>query len=196
MPAMPNDSQLDSKTRKCPHCGGAIDVEVGFCPHCQQLLTAPVQRTGTSGKLVDTKGQPIKNPWAVIGPFLVLVGVFLILAYNRGEQEALHPTPPPPAASADPAIPDVGQAGTLQTSVGLAIPVASSKSAFVAYEKATVAGDKYGVKELLGADQVFFVRAGTGVLCLDFSSRAVEVRITNGEYEGRKGWVVTENFKP
>jgi hypothetical protein len=88
----------------------------------------------------------------------------------------------------------VGEEGRLYSG-GELVPVAISKEAFDEWTKARVAKDKDGQVLLLASGKILTPQKGTKVLVIDTGMFMRKVRILEGEYKGRSGWVATEYIK-
>jgi hypothetical protein len=74
--------------------------------------------------------------------------------------------------------------------------VASDKDADDAFTKAAVSDDKEGVAALILANRLWPVKGGTKVRVIDYggflNATKTQVRILEGGYYGRSGWVAAE----
>jgi hypothetical protein len=74
--------------------------------------------------------------------------------------------------------------------------VASNKDAFDVFTKAAVSHDEEGIAALILADQLWPIKGGTKVRVIDYggflNATKTQVRILEGGYYGRSGWVAAE----
>lgn len=61
--------------------------------------------------------------------------------------------------------------------------------------KLSVAGDEYGIKQMIYAGEAFIVAEGTKGKVIDSSILSIEVRILDGKYQGWSGWISRELVK-
>ena len=122
---------------------------------------------------------------------------------NNIERQATQPhkSVPSSRASTTPTVnrPSLGEEGILHNGTSDPnIMVATTKSALDELTKACTRNDKYGVAEMFLAGKVFGPAQGVKVLVLDasgFVGSTRQIRILEGEYKGRKGWVPYEFVK-
>ena len=82
---------------------------------------------------------------------------------------------------------------TLSSTYAIKVPVAQNKDVMERMIDCAITGKCEGVcaMEFLPSGEIFFVRAGTRVMTtggLSFSS-ARKIRVLEGEYSGKEGWV-------
>jgi len=65
-----------------------------------------------------------------------------------------------------------------------------------AIDKAAMAGDKYAVVEMYYQGRAFAVPSGTKVLFIDSSWAGRKIRILEGNYAGKSGWVSRDYIQP
>ncbi len=123
---------------------------------------------------------------AWVGFILVAVVVMIILS-------ALSPSQPAQRRS-NPTIPSVGAILQLYASTG-AIPVGMTGNSLGELENAQVAQDGHGQAQLVRSGKILLVSNETRVRLLRLGLFQYEVRILEGRYEGRKGWVPREFVK-
>lgn len=75
---------------------------------------------------------------------------------------------------------------------GSSIPVASNLESFKKMIDSSVSNDIIGYTNLKSSGQLFNVESGTDVLILDSKINKRQVRILEGKYYGKSGWVPYE----
>ena len=88
--------------------------------------------------------------------------------------------------------PGLGEDGFLRSTDGGALPVALDEEAWQAMWDAVVAGDDYGMAELVATGRVLAVESGTRVRVIDTGLFRNKIRVLEGEHTGRGGWVAYE----
>jgi hypothetical protein len=92
----------------------------------------------------------------------------------------------------------IGQIGQLrlESNSEAMVLVASDKDALDAFTKAAVSDDKEGLAALILAGRLWPVKGGTKVRVIDYggflNATKTQVRILEGGYYGRSGWVAAE----
>lgn len=74
--------------------------------------------------------------------------------------------------------------------------IAVDSAAWSEAYKASTAGDKHGLYELIVAGRLFVVDDGTPGLLLSIGMQQHEVRILDGPQTGKKGWIDTKLVHP
>lgn len=75
------------------------------------------------------------------------------------------------------------------------LPLAINEQSLSEALKAAKAKDEYATQEMLTDGRIFTVGDNTEVLIIGDSAGAVNVRVLNGPYTGKTGWVITEWVK-
>ena len=77
------------------------------------------------------------------------------------------------------------------------VVVVASKESAIDLEKFTAAGDNLGLKQLLSSGAVLKVPWGAKVLIIDhdWQHSLYEVRVLDGPFAGKRGWVVRESLE-
>ena len=83
----------------------------------------------------------------------------------------------------------VGQQAILRSHDRGPIPVAVSEAALDSLTDASFANDEHGINQMLLLGQVVLVPHGTRVLVLDRDFTSAKIRILEGNYSTRGGWV-------
>jgi hypothetical protein len=84
-----------------------------------------------------------------------------------------------------------GETGRLVCSgTSNAVGLGVTKDDCDALVEAQTANDQYGIRELLITHRVYAIPCSTRVLVLDEGFTRDKVRIVDGEYAGRAGWIV------
>jgi hypothetical protein len=89
-------------------------------------------------------------------------------------------------------IASVGDVARLETDTGTMVFVAATKEALDRLNRLAAANDTVGVAQLAEAGLVYPVRHGTQARVLGAGWATMEVRIIDGPYAGRSGWVASE----
>ncbi len=110
--------------------------------------------------------------------FVIAIGLLV----NPGKE--MHPT-----------VSSIGEKGFLESGAPI-VPVAVTKEAFEQWSKARAAKDEYGQMSLLASGLIFTPESKTQVLIIDIDTFIRKVRILQGEYKGRSGWVAYEWIRP
>ena len=135
----------------------------------------------------------------------VLVLAAALVVWSLGccfpsDQEAKDDVPTPSAVSdkqrqtaqADDDFVQTGETGYLYNDQIDQVAVAFSEDAMDKRMKAAVANDKQGYLELLDAGDMALVPANTAVRLIDNGMTTVKVRLLEGAYKNRAGWVTIE----
>jgi hypothetical protein len=88
--------------------------------------------------------------------------------------------------------PGLGEDGFLRSRGGGPLPVAVDEEAWQAMSDAVVAGDDYGMAELVATGRVLAVDSGTRVRVIDRALYRTKIRVLEGKHTGRGGWVAYE----
>jgi hypothetical protein len=88
--------------------------------------------------------------------------------------------------------PSIGENGILQVDGAKSHFVAADEEALKKLFRAIDAKDDYGMADLLLTGQVFSVKDGTRVLVVDKALYTTRIRILEGPYAGKSGWVPYE----
>lgn len=87
---------------------------------------------------------------------------------------------------ADP--PSIGEPGVLENGEQITF-VATSPEAYRAMVDAAIANDSRGVTDLVLGGRLMPVKSGTKALVLDVGDGLIRVRMQDGEWSGRAGWI-------
>lgn len=74
--------------------------------------------------------------------------------------------------------------------------IGTNKEDLKALDKAAIAGDKQAVIEMYYQGRAFAVPSGTKVLFIDSSWAGRKIRILEGDYKGKSGWVSRDYIQP
>ena len=176
----------------CPSCGKTIPDASHFCLACGK----PVP-TVTSKPLLRAERTPITG-----GAWILLIGIVVVVlavAWSSIEEAYNNDAPMSASAPASPPTPrsvPVGSEGRLSNNGAPKVPISIDEAAAKEWVKAEVANDQMGRAGLLMADRVFGVPNNTRVLVIDRTFSRSQVRILEGEFAGRSGWVAYEWVKP
>jgi ribosomal protein L40E len=166
----------------CNECGEKISEFALSCPKCgiPRLRTQPQELAGEA-----RQREPTKKSSAALGKILLLI---LFASFVAVMLIDFHP--PPPRDSLVPSA-SVGDEVVLSVSSGKAI-VADSPENFERVVHLSVVGDNLGIAELALQGHAFLVDSGTRVKIIDSGIVKSEVRIMEGQFFGRSGWVPRE----
>lgn len=89
---------------------------------------------------------------------------------------------------------NTGETGVLSVD-GKDILVGIEKEDFDKIVKSSVAGDTYGIVEIVAQGKAFYVKDKTKVLIIDRDTFSRQVRILEGDMTGKTGWVPYEFIK-
>lgn len=173
------------RTTSCRDCGGIVSKRAKACPRCG----APVKQESSSavGLLV----------------FLVVGGVFWWYAASelsrpkRPRSDAGQTTGSGGQASGQPPARksglNIGAVGILRVDQkGSKVPVATSQEALDRLTKLSVANDSMGMAQMALAGQVLLVPDGTRAKLIDPGFLSHEVRVLEGDFAGRSGFIAAE----
>jgi hypothetical protein len=73
--------------------------------------------------------------------------------------------------------------------------MAIDEKAFEEWTKARAAKDTRGRESLIASGKIFAAEIGTTVAIIDTAGNGRKVKILNGPFEGRSGWVAVEHIK-
>jgi hypothetical protein len=127
----------------------------------------------------------LRNVLLLLGIFMLLGMLCVFSGLDRGGTGSKSS----PSVSTDVMI---GEIGILHGSTGTHSVVFLTKEALDQFFKAKAANDDYGVNLILGSDLAFMVRNGTKVRVIDKGMFTRNIRILEGEMQGRAGVVATE----
>jgi len=171
----------------CSECGKQVSDRAAACPHCG----APV-----AGKAVDTaKGaddekQSIgKTKIGCLPLFLVVIAVFVV--WGALDNDSRRTTASNRSASQSASV-GVGQDGRVVVDSG-SVVVCVSPQAYERFVKMAVANDTLGMSNLTAQGGAFLVPSGTRVRVIDRRLERREVRILEGPFAGRSGWVTSSS---
>jgi hypothetical protein len=88
--------------------------------------------------------------------------------------------------------PPVGTQAKLHAPNSKPIPIALDEKTLSDAIKAARAKDEYATQEMLGAGKIFTVSDNTKVLIIDSNLGVSKVRVLEGPYSGKAGWVIVE----
>lgn len=152
-------------------------------------LPEEVMAVPTSTAPAVSKPQTKKSgPWAAVALaalVLLMVGLWCSNRWNAVFG--------PGTATSTPIGSTIGKQGILHIDGGASSHfVAADEKAFQKLLDAINAKDEYGVSDLLLTGQVFSVKDGTQVLVIDETLYETQIRILEGPYAGKSGWVPHE----
>jgi len=155
----------------CPDCKKSIDKKARICPFCRKKfgLTKPAKY------------------------FLLFLGfIFLIYLLSPIVNHKKIPNGKNKENQAEQRYAtSIGEIGLLESGAQI-VPVAATKEAFEAWTKARVAKDEYGMGLLLASELIFTPQIRTRALIIDTGMFTRKVRILEGKYQGRSGWIPYE----
>ena len=123
----------------------------------------------------------------------VLVVLFIDNPFRSKGKSPTISTPRPTPTSARENGLSIGEHGILHIDGGATSHfVAADEEALKKLFRAIDAKDDYGMADLLLTEQVFSVKDGTRVLVIDKALYTTQIRILEGPYAGRSGWVPYE----
>jgi hypothetical protein len=128
------------------------------------------------------------GPWVAVA--LVALAMLVVGLWCSNRWNAIFG---PGIATSTPIDSAIGKQGTLHIDGGASSHfVAADEKAFQELLDAINAKDDYGVSELLLTGRVFSVKDGTQVLVIDAALHKMQIRILEGPYAGKSGWVPDE----
>lgn len=123
---------------------------------------------------------------------LGVVGLYAVAYKQNREMNGPEPTKQPAYTAS---CPDVGTEVTLRPlGNSTKVFVAVNDIAFKLLSKATSANDKEGAMTLLLSKQIFLVPSGTKARVLNCELARVQIRVLEGEYYPKDGWVLIEEI--
>jgi hypothetical protein len=191
--------------RWCSRCGANIPADANFCHACG--ASVPKSVSTPQGPTHKTM-RPVKTI-ARVSVVILLLWIFIDVITHKPKSE--HQTTPPAAtATTSEAATSKHKSETvrigeiaqlrLESNSEAIVLVASTNEAFDAFTKAAVSHDKEGVAALVLADKLWPVKGGTKVRVIDYggflNATKTQVRILEGVYYGRSGWVASEEVAP
>lgn len=139
----------------------------------------------------EKKKQSKKAIGCLVIILLVVGFVILLVALGGSGEKSSSPT-------TQSSILGVGEEGVLNNNSdkndvsGVAI-LAVDEKAFDDFTQASIADDKLGYSQMLGAGRLFVVDNGTAVKVIDIKFLGkTEVRVLEGDYFGESGWIASE----
>lgn len=141
--------------------------------------------------------KPKKSIWKKWWFWLIIVFVVAIVASVGGEKKETTPEKQSPQGQTKEEKLRIGDEGILNNNSdksnfeGGSI-LAVDEKAFDDFIQALVADDKLGYSQMLGAGKLFIVDNGTAVKVISIGLFKREVRILEGDYLGRSGWIAFE----
>ena len=127
--------------------------------------------------------------YIIIG--LLLVGVFQKCLYKDDFSAPVAVTTP---AQPPQTVMDLGAEGRLSSGVEK-VAVATDLKAFDEWNKSLISKDQHGMLAMLVSDRVLSVPADTRVKVIERKWSKTRVRILEGDFAGRAGWVPYEWVK-
>lgn len=161
--------------KQCGKCKEWVDKGATKCPHCQS---------------------PIVEPWQYLAA-MIFLGVVGFSVYQCGGSLCclnFESRPATYSSSAAPTSPrvNVGENGRLKDPGWLAVTREGNER----LEQLIVAGDTVGIAKMVESFQVLLPGGGTKVLVIDRGVFDREVRVLEGPYAGRSGWINSERLNP
>lgn len=151
----------------------------------------------------DRKRRPAMPLWIIL---LCIIAIGWLVNYHPPEsktppESATKPSATTVTISATPTPKHksetvrIGEIGQLRAGDSEVVYVAATREANDAFTKAAVTNDREGIAALMLTDRLWPIRAGTKVRVLGyggFLSGTTEIRILEGGYYSRSGWVPSE----
>lgn len=139
---------------------------------------------------------PKQKAFNILAFMAIIIIVFVAFS---GHGSSTSSTPSPTATASTPVSPssttlvNIGEKGHLVENGDSNVIVAASSTAFDKNLNASVAHDTIGTQQLLSTGELFMVKANTQVLMLGHEGLGVaHVRILEGDYHGKEGWIPSE----
>lgn len=146
-----------------------------ICQECSKEISNDARTCPHCGK-----PQKKKTRWGLIITIsLILFTLIMIIAIAMNKQDGSV---------------SVGEKGFL-LSGGKLVPLAIDEASFDAWISASAAKDDHGQKILLASSRIIGVQNRSPVLVIDQGTFKRRVRILDGEYKGKSGWVAMEYVK-
>jgi hypothetical protein len=151
--------------KKCKYCAMMIPKEASICPHCRK-----------------------PQGWTRSAKAFMGFLIFLVIAYAIGSIGNKQGTYPPTRSV------HIGEEGILNSG-GELVPVAIDQAAFDEFTKARVANDQEGMVQMIAQGYIFSVDKNTKVRVIDSQMFIRKIRILEGNFQGKAGWVASEYIK-
>jgi len=167
----------------CSECGKQVSDQAAACPHCG----APVaDRAAGTAKSASGKKESIGKTKIGCLP-LILIG-FVVFAVWGALDDAERRSTAPNRPAGQTATVGVGQDGRVVVNSG-SVVVCVTPEAYERFVKLAGANDTLGMANLVAEGGAFLVPSGTRVSVIDRGFERREVRILEGQFMGRSGWV-------
>lgn len=178
----------------CPACNGALSTKALSCPHCGHVIRA------TGGQKLGGCLWPLFTllvivPLIVVGGTCAIVGLMAAfetpapLVQPGIEEDAAEP-------ARDPRRGEIGRLRLPGVSAESLVHVAADPAAHREALDLSLAGDLIGLANMERAGRLMIVPPGTRVRVIESGMLRKRVRIEEGRFRGRDGWVAAEFVGP
>lgn len=164
-----------NETKLCPFCKESVPKNAIKCSHCHSDIRSWFRR------------HPIASFILILFIIGAISNAFNSNTTTEGVKSSEATTSEPTSNSLK-----NGERGYLFLKDGSDILVASGETNYDEMQKLLAVKDVSGLTQMLMKGEIFYVKSGTPVLCINGTMFSREVRIEGGQFSGQSGWVPME----